>query len=197
MKRIRLLFSTAMALLAVIVAWLERKGQTDRETSATPVAARTDAASASTADRAPARQAAAGTPPQPMAPPSPSEPDAQTTTQTESSAETAAAADQPAARTTTTDDATTVDSATPTAAPPDVLAVAAGDLAAGGAERRHGRSVPGDGSKECPPEYPIKGNADSRIYHRPGDSSYAATIAELCFASAEDAEAEGFRPRKR
>lgn len=57
-------------------------------------------------------------------------------------------------------------------------------------------AVKGDGSHTCPAEYPIKGNANSRIYHRPEDSSYDSTIAEYCFASEQDATAAGFRARK-
>jgi len=58
-------------------------------------------------------------------------------------------------------------------------------------------AVPGDGSRECPPDFPIKGNASSRIYHAPGQASYANTIAEFCFASAEVAQAAGYRPPRR
>jgi hypothetical protein len=54
-------------------------------------------------------------------------------------------------------------------------------------------SITGDGSAVCPPEYPIKGNKQSLIYHEPGQSSYAATIPEFCFASREAAEAAGYR----
>lgn len=54
-------------------------------------------------------------------------------------------------------------------------------------------AVAGNGTTTCPPDYPIKGNQQSRIYHEPGQSSYAATIPEFCFASHEAAEAAGFR----
>jgi len=47
----------------------------------------------------------------------------------------------------------------------------------------------------CPDDYPIKGNASSRIYHLPGESSYAQTHPEYCFASEADAVAAGYRPR--
>lgn len=57
--------------------------------------------------------------------------------------------------------------------------------------------VRGDGGNACPESHPIKGNATSRIYHRPGESSYDATIPELCFATEEDAAAAGYRPRAR
>lgn len=54
-------------------------------------------------------------------------------------------------------------------------------------------AVVGDGTSTCPPDYPIKGNQQSLIYHEPGQSSYAATIPEFCFASYEAAEAAGYR----
>jgi large subunit ribosomal protein L17 len=57
-------------------------------------------------------------------------------------------------------------------------------------------SVRGDGSGTCPDGFPIKGNASSKIYHRPTDSSYQSTIPEFCFATEEDAKAAGFRARK-
>jgi hypothetical protein len=43
---------------------------------------------------------------------------------------------------------------------------------------------------------PIKGNASSLIYHLPGQPSYAKTIAEVCFASEEEAQAAGYRARR-
>lgn len=54
-------------------------------------------------------------------------------------------------------------------------------------------AIIGDGTATCPPDYPIKGNQQSLIYHEPGQSSYAATIPEFCFASGDAAEAAGFR----
>jgi hypothetical protein len=54
-------------------------------------------------------------------------------------------------------------------------------------------AIAGDGTTICPPDYPIKGNRQSRIYHRPGQSSYASTVAEYCFSSVEAAEVAGFR----
>lgn len=54
-------------------------------------------------------------------------------------------------------------------------------------------AITGDGTATCPPDFPIKGNQQSLIYHEPGQSSYAATIPEFCFASGEAAEAAGFR----
>ena len=49
----------------------------------------------------------------------------------------------------------------------------------------------------CPTTHPIKGNADSGIFHVPGGMSYDRTIPERCYASAADAEADGFRQAKR
>lgn len=54
-------------------------------------------------------------------------------------------------------------------------------------------AIIGDGTASCPPDYPIKGNQQSLIYHEPGQSSYPATIPEFCFASPEAAEAAGYR----
>jgi hypothetical protein len=54
-------------------------------------------------------------------------------------------------------------------------------------------AVRGDGNPTCPADFPIKGNANSRIYHRPADPSYAPTIPEFCFSSEEDAKKAGFR----
>lgn len=54
-------------------------------------------------------------------------------------------------------------------------------------------AVAGNGTADCPSEYPIKGNRQSRIYHRPGQVSYPSTVAEYCFASEEAAESAGFR----
>src|SRR5215212_6157405 len=57
-------------------------------------------------------------------------------------------------------------------------------------------AVRGDGTGECPEDYPIKGNASSKLYHSPGSPSYKRTVPEFCFASTEVAEAAGFNPTK-
>ena len=57
-------------------------------------------------------------------------------------------------------------------------------------------AVLGDGTGECPEDYPVKGNATSKLYHSPGSPSYKRTVPEYCFASAEAAEAAGFNPTK-
>jgi hypothetical protein len=48
----------------------------------------------------------------------------------------------------------------------------------------------------CPPGHPIKANAKSEIYHVPGGRFYDRTIPERCYATAEDAEADGYRRSK-
>jgi large subunit ribosomal protein L4 len=54
-----------------------------------------------------------------------------------------------------------------------------------------GAALPGpDG--EAPAGYEIKGNKDSMKYHAPGGRWYDATIAEVWFKTADDAEAAGF-----
>jgi len=47
-----------------------------------------------------------------------------------------------------------------------------------------------DGSQ--PEGHPIKGNADSMLYHTPGSSFYSRTKAEVWFDTEENAEAAGF-----
>jgi len=77
----------------------------------------------------------------------------------------------------------------------DTTQATARGAAAGQANVPQG-AVLGDGSATCPADHPIKGNANSRIYHLPGQSSYDQTVPEYCFATEEDAQAAGFRPRK-
>lgn len=57
-------------------------------------------------------------------------------------------------------------------------------------------AVPGDGTTECPPGFPIKGNGRSRLYHLPEGFAYARTKPELCFRTPEAAEKAGFRRAK-
>lgn len=51
-----------------------------------------------------------------------------------------------------------------------------------------------DGS--CPDGFPIKANDNSGIYHLPTGRFYARTKAERCYATAEGAEADGYRAAK-
>jgi hypothetical protein len=48
----------------------------------------------------------------------------------------------------------------------------------------------------CPDGYPIKANTSSKIFHVPGGRSYARTVPERCYATADDAEADGYRAAK-
>jgi len=57
-------------------------------------------------------------------------------------------------------------------------------------------AVAGDGTAICPPRFPVKGNLSSKIYHLPGQVMYPQTVPEFCFASAEVAEAAGYRPSR-
>ena len=79
-----------------------------------------------------------------------------------------------------------------TAAATEETAVEAADA---GADVPEG-AVRGDGTGECPEDYPVKGNATSMLYHSPGSPSYKRTVPEFCFASTEAAEAAGFNPTK-
>ncbi len=45
---------------------------------------------------------------------------------------------------------------------------------------------------EIPEGYPVKGNVDSMLYHRPDSRNYGATVAEVWFDSPDSAEAAGF-----
>lgn len=49
---------------------------------------------------------------------------------------------------------------------------------------------------DCPDGYPLKANDNSMIFHSPGGRFYARTVAERCYASADDAIADGYRPAK-
>jgi hypothetical protein len=49
---------------------------------------------------------------------------------------------------------------------------------------------------ECPSGFPVKANANSGIFHLPGGRFYARTVPERCYATAEDAEADGYRRAK-
>jgi hypothetical protein len=57
-------------------------------------------------------------------------------------------------------------------------------------------AVRGDGTAICPPEFPIKGNTQSMIYHTAESRVYGQTIAEICFSSPEAAEMAGYRSPK-
>lgn len=95
------------------------------------------------------------------------------------------------------------DSADDAASAPQALAGSAdGDAAADEAAGDDAAAPYGPGSHaplpddEQPEGYPIKGNADSMLYHVPGGSHYGRTIAEVWFATEEDAERAGFAAPK-
>jgi hypothetical protein len=67
-------------------------------------------------------------------------------------------------------------------------ALAAVDAAAAA----YGGAVPGDGSRDCPPDYPVKGSMPARHYQLLGQPSYDRIVPDVCFQSAEAAEAAGF-----
>jgi hypothetical protein len=48
----------------------------------------------------------------------------------------------------------------------------------------------------CPPGYPIKANANSGIFHVPGGRFYERTVPERCYATEDDAVADGYRRAK-
>jgi hypothetical protein len=72
---------------------------------------------------------------------------------------------------------------------PDVVAEAIEAADAGGVPPG---AIRGDGGRDCPSAYPIKGNRSSGLFHEPGTATYQSTIPEFCFASAESAQAAGF-----
>ena len=49
----------------------------------------------------------------------------------------------------------------------------------------------------CPANKPIKGNAQSGIYHMPGGEYYNKTKPERCFATEQEAQKAGYRRSKR
>lgn len=59
-----------------------------------------------------------------------------------------------------------------------------------------GAHAPLEDPNEAPEGFPIKGNANSKKYHVPGSSFYDRTIAEIWFATEEDAEAVGYEKPK-
>jgi large subunit ribosomal protein L17 len=55
-----------------------------------------------------------------------------------------------------------------------------------------GAHAPLEDANEAPEGFPIKGNRDSMKFHQPGGQWFDATIAEIWFDTAENAEAAGF-----
>lgn len=48
----------------------------------------------------------------------------------------------------------------------------------------------------CPASHPVKVNTRSGIFHVPGGRSYDRTVPDRCYATAADAEADGYRRAK-
>ena len=57
-----------------------------------------------------------------------------------------------------------------------------------------GSAAPRPDGSSPGPEYPIKGNAQSKLFHPPTSPYYGRTRAEVWFRTPADAEAAGFRP---
>ncbi len=70
----------------------------------------------------------------------------------------------------------------------DEAAAAEGEFAAG----EYAGSVLPDDEGNGPDTHPIKGNADSMLYHTPDSRYYKVTKAEVWFDTVENAEAAGF-----
>lgn len=88
----------------------------------------------------------------------------------------------------------TVGAAVPTAGPPPA-ATAAGLAPPEKTDPSSGTWVePVDDA--CPPGYPVKANDNSGIFHVPGGRFYDRTVPERCYATPDDAEADGYRRSK-
>ncbi len=74
-----------------------------------------------------------------------------------------------------------------------VQAAAAAPVAEGASDAPYGEGSHAPIADDAQPEgFPIKGNADSMLYHTPESPFYGRTVAEVWFASEEAAEAAGF-----
>jgi len=56
--------------------------------------------------------------------------------------------------------------------------------------------VPANEDGSSPPGYPVKVKTSSGIYHVPGGRFHERTRPDRCYATAEAAEADGYRPSK-
>jgi hypothetical protein len=56
----------------------------------------------------------------------------------------------------------------------------------------HGGAVPGDGTVQCPPGYPIKGVMTAMAYFGPDEPAYDRTVPDVCFRNVAAADAAGF-----
>ncbi|MGI6103017.1 MAG: thermonuclease family protein [Patescibacteria group bacterium] len=70
--------------------------------------------------------------------------------------------------------------------------------ACGTTEQRTAPSlIPQSVAYDCPADRPIKGNAQSQIYHLPDGEYYAKTKPEQCFAAEAEAQAAGYRKSRK
>ena len=53
--------------------------------------------------------------------------------------------------------------------------------------------IRGDGTMDCPPDFPLKAKASSLIYHNHESRNYDQTVPDVCFASEQSAQAAGYR----
>ncbi len=56
--------------------------------------------------------------------------------------------------------------------------------------------LPANDDGSTPPSHPIKANQSSGIFHVPGGRFYDRTKPERCYATAAEAEADGYRQSK-
>jgi len=209
MARLQRLLNLLVWGLAVVIAWTERRDPTRPSASAenAPAEDASDEREPAPAPSRPAEEPALAGDADRDGPEDAGEP-VSNDRATESPAPSPAAVDDPEPAPTATEEvATPPHDTAPTAAapifaetPPGVPIVGTAvpiPPARGGERPVPAGAVPGDETATCPPDYPIKGNASSMIYHRPGQPSYERTVAEFCFASEADAEGAGYRPPRR
>ena len=70
--------------------------------------------------------------------------------------------------------------------------ITAAEAPAEGSDLPAGAHAPLEDVNEAPEGFPIKGNADSKLYHRPGTRFFESTVAEIWFADEASAEAAGY-----
>lgn len=63
----------------------------------------------------------------------------------------------------------------------------------GAKEVKISRHTPQSETMECPSDMPIKGNAQSGIYHLPQGQYYDKTSPERCFSTETEAQEAGYR----
>lgn len=63
-------------------------------------------------------------------------------------------------------------------------------------KRAFGKHLPQAKTYNCPKDKPIKGNAQSGIYHLPGQKYYKQTKPEDCFTTEDEAKTAGYRRSK-